>query len=230
MIFVKRTEEPVVLKKNKANWLLEYLMALNDYKLKPTRENKKISSKKEIKYKQEEVKKALKGMFLDKCAYCESHIGHISYGHIEHFKPKKRYPKQCFTWTNLLLACEVCNGSQFKGIKFPQKKENGPIINPTKENPASFFKFEYDPSTGTANVLAKNIRGATSETLLGLNRAELIRHRSRIVRKMVYVAIKASKGDLSALREIKNCLNPDEEYSAFAIEIVQKLGIKIRSY
>lgn len=226
MIFVKRGKEPLVLKNNKAKWLSEYLAALNNYKLNPTTKNKEIVRDKEIKYKQAEVKKALKAMFADKCAYCESHIGHVSYGHIEHFKPKEKYPKQCFKWDNFLLGCEVCNGSQYKGTRFPQKKENGPLVNPAKENPTSYFLFEYDPFTGTANVLGKNPRGNTSEKLLGLNRPELIRHRSRIVRKMVYVAIRASKGDLDALVEIKSCIKTDEEYSAFAIELFKKYKLK----
>lgn len=225
MIFVKRGKEPLVLKNNKAKWLSEYLTALNSYKVNPTKNNKKIIGDKEVKYKQAEVKRTLKTMFADKCVYCESHIGHVSYGHIEHYKPKVKYPKQCFKWNNFLLGCEVCNGAQYKGIKFPQKKENGPLVNPTKENPEAYFTFEYDPSTGTANVLGKNLRGDTSEKILGLNRPGLIRHRSRIVRKMVYVAIRASKGDLDALTEIKNCINIDEEYSAFAIALLKKYNL-----
>ncbi len=225
MIFVKRGKEPLVLKKNKAKWLLEYLTALQDYKLNPKKKNKEVVGSKENKYKQVEVKNALRTMFADKCAYCESYIGHVSYGHIEHFKPKAKYHKQCFNWNNFLLACEMCNGSQYKSSKFPQKKENGPLVNPTRDNPETYFSFEYDPLTGTANVIGKNVRGNTTEKILGLNRMELIRHRSRIVRRIVYVAIKASKGDVDALQEMKSYINADEEYSAFSIELFAKFNL-----
>jgi len=139
MIFVTRANEPLVLKDNKANWLLDYLAALKTHKLNPTKSSKEIVGQKENKYRQVEVKNVLKIMFADKCAYCESYIGHVSYGHIEHFMPKAKYPKHCFNWGNILLACEICNGAQYKSVFFPQKKEGGPLINPTKEDPSTFF-------------------------------------------------------------------------------------------
>ncbi len=67
-------------------------------------------------------------MFANKCAYCESYLMHVSYGHIEHFKPKAKYPQYCFSWDNLLLGCEVCNGKRYKGIKFPLKKKMGHLL------------------------------------------------------------------------------------------------------
>lgn len=225
MIFVKREREPAILKKNKVNWLSEYEISIATYKANPNKKNRERVVQRENKYKQAEVKKALKKMFEDKCAYCESYISHVSFGHIEHFRPKSRYPKLCFSWNNFLLGCEVCNG-QYKGVQFPLKKDNGPIVNPTIEDPFSYLSFEYDPATGTANVLGKNARGITTEDILSLNRPELIRHRSRIVRRMAIMAINASKGDIDALTEMRKLIKPEEEYSAFAIVLFNKYGLK----
>ncbi len=165
-------------------------------------------------------------MFSGKCAYCESHIAHIDYGHIEHFRPKSKYPGLCFEWKNLLLGCAICNGSTYKGTNFPTAKLNGPIVNPTTENPDDFLTFIYDPLTGVSSVLGKNKRGDTTWKLLGLNRTELVKHRNSMVRKLSFVAIQASKGDLDALNELKSCLNKDEEYSAFAKMLFKKFKLK----
>ena len=157
-------------------------------------------------------------MFAGKCAYCESAIIHVMYPHIEHFKPKSNYPELCFEWNNLLLACGVCNGARFKGDKFPESSNNGPFVNPVSENPELFFDFDWDNKTGIANILPKNgnPRGATTIKEIGLNRMDLVRHRSKVVRKMVFIAICAKKGDASAKLELFKCTQPDEEYSAFA--------------
>ena len=66
MIFVTRVNEPLVLKNNKANWLLDYLTALKTYRFNPTKPNKEILIQKENKYRQVEVKNALKIMFAGK--------------------------------------------------------------------------------------------------------------------------------------------------------------------
>jgi hypothetical protein len=52
------------------------------------------------------VKKALQQMFEGKCAYCESRIGVVTYGAIEHFRPKsdERFWMLTFEWTNLVKA------------------------------------------------------------------------------------------------------------------------------
>lgn len=226
MILVKRLKEPVILRNNKAKWLSDYLAAITTHNLAPTKKNKDKVTSKENKYRQTDIKGSLKLMFADKCAYCESYIGHVSYGHIEHFRPKSKYPKQCFNWNNLLLGCEVCNGAQYKGIKFPQKKDNGPLVNPSKEDPFAYLTFDYDPATGTANVFGKNARGNVTENILGLNRPALLRHRNRIVRRMAIMAINASKGDIIALTEMKKHIQSDEEYSAFAITLFKKFGLK----
>ena len=143
-------------------------------------------------------------------------ISHVGYGHIEHYKPKSKYPADCFEWENLLLGCEICNGSQYKGDKFPLAHEGGPFINPCDENPDDFFEFEFDRATGTANVIPQNRRADTTERELGLNRPDLVKHRSNVVRKLAYVALRARDGDADALAELQRCMENDQEYAAFA--------------
>ena len=225
MIRVVRTTEPNGLARNRERWRANYLEAIEKYRLNSLGVNKRAVTLAENKYKHNDVKEGLKEMFSNKCAYCESHISHIGYGHIEHFKPKIKFPEECFNWENLFLSCEVCNGSQYKGEKFPDAPSGGPFVNPTEEEPFDFFNFEYDPETGTANVLGKNERGINTEKELGLNRPDLTKHRSKIVRRIVFIAIKAKKGDIEALNEMRRLIRPDEEYSAFSLQIYRQLEL-----
>ena len=69
---------------------------------------------------------ALKGLYKNKCAYCEKLC---FYPRIEHFRPKGRvignqplpngYFWLCYEWTNLLPSCHECNSIEAKGDKFP---------------------------------------------------------------------------------------------------------------
>ena len=65
-----------------------------------------------------------------KCAYCERHQGEAG-NPVEHFRPKTNAKQEngaqmsvnhywwlCWTWENLLFACQTCN-SGFKNTQFP---------------------------------------------------------------------------------------------------------------
>jgi uncharacterized protein (TIGR02646 family) len=157
-------------------------------------------------------------MFHGKCAYCESKITHIDFGHIEHFRPKRGVngrPDLAFEWTNLLLACGVCNGAEHKSDHFPEADEGGPIVNPCDDDPEIHLDFCFDPVTRLASVYGKTRRGETTEDLLGLNRPELRDYRSRRVRHLVVLAQHAGS-DREAAKLLQEAKLSDAEYAAFA--------------
>jgi len=205
MIRVKRGRAPDVLTRNRARWLKALQRAR-------TEEARKLALD---RYRHADVKQALVTLFHGKCAYCESFILHIDYGHIEHYRPKAKYPRQAFTWSNLVLACGVCNGSEHKGDWFPLKADGGPLINPSAEDPAPHLSFEYDPKTRIASVRGRTTRGDTTETCLGLNRKDLRIQRSKYVRKLWFIAKQAAT-DSEAWRMLDEAASSSEEYSAFA--------------
>ncbi len=205
MIRVKRGRAPDVLTRNRARWLRELQRA------KTPQERQSALDR----YRHKDVKKALVTLFHGKCAYCESFILHVDYGHIEHYRPKAKYPKQTFTWSNLVLACGVCNGSEYKGDHFPLKAEGGPLINPCAEDPARHLSFEYDPVAMLASVRGKTTRGDTTEKYLGLNRQDLRTHRSSIIKKLWYVAQRAAT-DTKARQMLDEAAESSQYYSAFA--------------
>ncbi len=182
----------------------------------------------ELKYQHESIKNTLKGadMFRGKCAYCESFILHIDYGHIEHYRPKSVYPILTFEWDNLLLACGVCNGKQFKGDKFPMIDNETPaFINPCEDNPFEHFSFVFDENLQKAFVYGKTIRGEITEKELGFNnRQDLLKYRSAHVQKLIHLA-KYAKDDSKAKQLLDEACNPEESFSAFAIAIRSKYTI-----
>lgn len=225
MIHIDRTEKPEVLLKNEAIWTSELQNAIIQFQENKTQKNKTKYNKALNKYNHKQVKKSLLTMFSGKCAYCESHITHVGFSHIEHYQPKSKFPELCFDWNNLLLACEVCNGKGYKGDKFPSEDEGGPFVNPVTESPDVFFDFEFDQNTGTANVIPKNERAITTEKELGLNRPKLLKHRSSIVRKMVFAALIAKDGNENGIEEIHKCSRSEDEYAAFARTLVKRFDL-----
>ncbi len=62
-------------------------------------------------YKHPKNKQALHDASFGKCMYCESHVSHIDYAHVEHIKPKAdgKYPYLKYVWDNLGYSCAICN-------------------------------------------------------------------------------------------------------------------------
>ena len=61
------------------------------------------------RYASPDIRAALEAETHSKCAYCEGRFKPVSYGHIEHKLPKRKYPELVCAWTNLTVACQVCN-------------------------------------------------------------------------------------------------------------------------
>ncbi|MDP8240964.1 MAG: retron system putative HNH endonuclease [Candidatus Hatepunaea meridiana] len=211
MIRVTREPEPNILRKKADEWLLK----LNN-----------ASTKKEVrlaknKYKSKSIKKVLVKMFEGKCAYCESDMTHIEYGHVEHYRPTSKFPELTFEWSNLLLACGVCNGSANKGEKFPEANVGGPIVNPCNDDPDYHFKFVYDKTAHLASVYGITERGELTENLLGLNRNELREHRSNMIKRIAYIA-KKSLTDPQAKEIIEEAVKDNAEYAAFTRTLIRQ--------
>lgn len=173
MIKVLRVDAPQWLTRSAQKWTDELQDAIAHYQ----NGGQKPSEELWDKYNKPYVKKALREMFYDKCAYCESKVPHVAHSHIEHYHPKKKYPQYTFDWQNLLLACGKCNGD-YKGDHFPLEEddENKPLLlNPCKDDPEQHLKFEQ------ARVVSLSTRGDTTVLLLGLNRDELFDRRRALL-------------------------------------------------
>jgi uncharacterized protein (TIGR02646 family) len=173
------------------------------------------------KYDHPVNKDALRKSASGKCMYCEGKIEDVSYAHIEHIKPKKKFPELEFEWDNLGFSCQVCNTN--KGIKYD---ETTPFINPYNENPEEhivFLEHFIIPKRGSQ-------RGKYTITELQLNRAGLIDSRKETIRKlkvMINGAYRVKNESLrnQAIAEVKEEAGKDREYSAAVKSALAAQGI-----
>lgn len=90
-----------------------------------------------------------------KCAYCEAQATAISYGDVEHFRPKAIWWWLTCTWENYLFSCQRCN-QQFKSDEFPiaGRTATAPVkVTPTTTDAALGLmagKLSPDPTSQTA--------------------------------------------------------------------------------
>lgn len=218
MITVRRPPRPRVLDRNAARWLtdLQNVLALPA----PTKQQ---IARAQNRYHHSGVKQALVAMFHGKCAYCESKITVVTYGAIEHFRPKSQYTDLTFAWENFLLSCDVCNDAGHKGTNFPLDEHGDPLlIDPTDgmTDPQAHLDFVWDDVAGLASIFGRDERGRAVESIFDLNglrgRRELIDHRSRYVKRLFALMRFAQQGDAEAIELLREAVQPDAEYCAFA--------------
>ena len=206
MIKLSKVEKPQVLVDFAEQWTNEYLDCLQ--------RDEKPSETIAHRYNNKAIKDTLEKETFGKCAYCESKIKHVEFGDIEHILPKCKdaRPDLYVEWSNLTLACEVCNRVKKRDYYNP----NVPLVNPYEDNPKEFFIF-----LGTIITARKdNKRGAITESILDLNRSDLVVRRNerlqsvnKLLRSWEQTNDKAMKDVLT--EELKRECTPDKEYSAF---------------
>lgn len=235
MISVPRTPRPSAITRNSANWLRKVREArdnLNSTLADPSKTESDIKQaqgklKQALeKYRHNDIKDALIKMFSGKCAYCESKINHITYGAIEHFRPKgdPAFEHLAFEWTNLLLSCDICNDAGHKGTNFPVDFAGNPLlIDPTDgiTDPNTHLDFSWDEVAGLASVYGRDIRGQEVERIFELNRKELLKIRSQRVKSLIALLELAKTGHSKAVALLEESCEPDAEYSAFALIYIQ---------
>lgn len=182
-------------------------------------------------YAAPEVKNALREDQHHKCAFCESFIPHISYGTVEHYRPKAAYRLRkgeplkrpgyywlAYDWDNLFFCCQLCN-EQFKENLFPLRdnrsrarshkqqlsKEVPLLINPAAQDPSLYIDFRRQfafPVSGCEE-------GVATIEVMGLNRSELAEYRLRRLEDLEAVAEVCARfraavvGDASLLPELQ---------------------------
>lgn len=117
------------------------------------------------KYNHPEIKSALIDETGRKCAYCESLALHVTYGDIEHIVPKSIDINLTFEWSNLTLACDVCN---------TKKGDKEGLVDPYNDEPEDEFKF-VGPMLFHCEGRAK---AELTRLFLDLNRIDLLSHRA----------------------------------------------------
>ncbi|MDQ1183599.1 HNH endonuclease [Agrobacterium larrymoorei] len=162
MIKLEKLDPPALLVKNGELWKTTLLARIAA--------NEKPTGTVKTRYRHAMIKAVLVRETNGKCAYCESKLQHIHHGDVEHIVPKSLDPALTFEWSNLTLACEVCN--QNKSDLDP-KTEN--IIDPYATNPEDHLFF----LGGLVFARADSARGVATRIILKLHRPELVEMRNR---------------------------------------------------
>lgn len=198
---VKPTKAPAILitkgKPKSGDYVAAYNKGVREFKF-----DSKI-------YGHKTVKEALIKAQHDKCFLCESKITHITFGDVEHFRPKAAYrqsvkePLQkpgyywlAYEWSNLFLACQLCN-QLFKKNLFPlanpraranshrhkTTREKPLFIDPSIDNPEEFISFDKNIPCPTND----NPRGKATIMDLGLTRERLNEKRLDRYKKLEFL-------------------------------------------
>lgn len=204
MIRMTKEAKPDILQRKEIEWRDSILQKLNT--------GQKLTRADKSRYSHRDIKETLVKETNGKCCYCESKIRHITYGDIEHICPKSENPELWVEWSNLTLACDVCNTN-----KGTLNVTNDNFIDPYAVDPEKKFWF--------AGPMIIPMLGDTAATIceqrLQLNRQELVSQ--RIVKfkslvKHLQLIESAQNDDLKQLLidDLKREAEDKQEYAALA--------------
>lgn len=157
------------------------------------------------------------------CYYCERD----RWREIEHIEPKRFYPERCFSWSNYVYSCTICN-QDHKKDRYAVFETNGTILefnrsrpyddgtpdgdhvllNIRAEDPLDYLKLDFETG-GLAPIAEEGRARARAEftrDLFDLNADDL-----RLIRRQAYKAFK------NYLRELKDALAAGSEEQASLI-------------
>jgi phage FluMu protein Com len=156
--------EPEKLIKNREKWTASYVAACSAQ-----------SGNRPSPWRDDAIRAQLEVETSSRCAYCDAHIAHISTSHIEHHRPRAKYPELVVEWANLTIACPRCNGS--KGDKF---SEEVPFLNPFCDSPRDHLIF-----VGPLVFPRGSDRGQYTINELKLNDSAVVNARARRIKYMM---------------------------------------------
>ncbi|MBN8678088.1 MAG: hypothetical protein J0M29_07665 [Chitinophagales bacterium] len=186
-------------------------------------------------YGHKSVKAALIEAQHGKCCFCESKITAISFGDVEHYRPKAalqlddrlklQYPGYywlAYDFDNLFYCCQICNQT-FKRNYFPLEdeefrvkthhlthklgEEKPLIVNPGPDEPEVHIFFNREIP------VAIDEKGKQTIKRTGLDRSSLNKRRLNYLEMLDMLAQYARNGDKRAQALIKEASNPESEYS-----------------
>jgi hypothetical protein len=205
---------------------------------------KLMTSEQRIKYKYSSaiygaktVKNKLKDIQNDKCCFCESKVSAISFGDVEHYRPKGGWVQKdgdkltkpgyywlAFNFENLYLSCQLCNEVYKKNyfpLQVPANRarlhtnnlsiEEPLIIDPGGNiDPSEHLEFRQEVIHG------KTPTGDETIKRTGLNRDALVKQRFEYLKVLKLVAILASQNNnegIEALKQLKELASEKSIYS-----------------
>jgi hypothetical protein len=128
LIRLAKGPKPAILEQREEEWRTEYLAWRAETAGTPEAA--------QFRYRDPGIREALRVETHDKCAYCESRMLHVTPDHIEHIRPRSIHPDLVVTWTNLTIACPMCNQT-----KRDYDSDEEPLLNPYEQDPGEHLLF-----------------------------------------------------------------------------------------
>lgn len=128
-----------------------------------------------------EIKGVLNNTLLEEqgylCCYCECRVD--SY-HIDHFKPKGKFPKERFSYSNLHISCTTQGEKARCGHKKLEEFSND-LISPLEEDCALHFSY-----TTTGKIVGLDQRGEETIRICNLNSQALTDMRKVLIDSFLF--------------------------------------------
>lgn len=128
-----------------------------------------------------EIKDILNNTLLEEqgylCCYCECEVS--SY-HIDHFKPKGKFPKERFSYNNLHISCTTQRDKARCGHKKLEEFSKD-LISPLEVDCASHFSY-----TTTGKIVGLDQRGEETIRICNLNSKALIEMRKSLIDSILF--------------------------------------------
>ncbi|MEX6465967.1 HNH endonuclease [Dietzia cinnamea] len=164
MIRLTKLEQPTILASKSDEWTAEYRLAVESGARSTPR-----------RWAHPEIRSQLLRETDGRCAYCESILAVTAAGDVEHILPRKHRPDLVVRWTNLTVACPVCNRG-----KSDYYDPECPLIHPYEDQPNDHLVF-FGPFVHSKN-------GTERERLtierIGLHRLALVDSRKRRIEEV----------------------------------------------
>lgn len=192
-------------------------------------------------YKMSSLKNALINSQHGKCAFTEAKLHHISYGDVEHWRPKGAvrqsegapverpgYYWLAYDWNNLFIVSTLAN-QQFKKEIFPLRnpqhrarshhddlsREEPLLLHPTRDDPEEHIEFRGE----VAFPRDDSERGIATIEVCGLNLEALQEHRLDrydILKGLYQLSISEEPESKTAQRLMAKFTSDDAEYASMA--------------
>ena len=203
------------------------------------------------------VSDALKDIYKNKCAYCETHFNR-TFIKIEHYRPKSIYYALAYSWSNLLPICDICNTTKSNNFevdsmvvkdtirtlqklqystKMFNRIEKPKFLHPEIDDYENMFRFDskgyivvFDKVSNSHRMVYTIKYANLNEKALAERRAKLFKDFTNMTDELFLLAKNNIEYDKSMNSKIVDFFNDENEFIAVRKFIIKYLHIFLKKF